>query len=142
MTEEFIILINVHLGSHMELVTVTLACGVYSTGSQSVVPRPAASALPGNWLEMQCVASETLGQDMACCVLTPSPGCAGVCRSLRKLPLFQRKSTTALLQYQKLEPSKCSAISKLWYVHTVKHYEVIKVVVVIFIYWYVNLFMM
>lgn len=91
MTEEFIVLINVHLGSHMELVTVTLACAIYSTGSQSVVARPAASALPGNLLEMQSVASETLGQDMACCVLTPSPGCAGVCRSLRKLPLFQRK---------------------------------------------------
>ena len=96
-TEEFMILINVNLSSHMELVTVTLACAVHCIGSQSVVPRPAASAFPGNLLEMQSVALETLGQDMACCVLTRSPGGAGVCRSLRKLPLFQRKSTTALL---------------------------------------------
>jgi hypothetical protein len=33
-------------------------------------------------------------------------------------------------------------LSKVSYVRTVKHYEVIKVVVVIFIYWYMNLFMM
>lgn len=62
-TEGFSILTNVNLNGNMWLLATILDCAVLEQCSQSVLPRPAAAASPGNLLDVQPIESETLGWD-------------------------------------------------------------------------------